>query len=163
MHPASGDVRQEFESVGIPKTLAWDSCRVQRMVLPHTSMLIRFPSGAVVRLADHGWVTIGGSVLLRGVQVGVHDTVGAVGSIRKGPGGTWWNWPPTWSASPGAPDRPAGPVATARRTILMLAPCGLGLEVSSASRTLTKRIVSCCGEGRMIWGALHKSHLAILR
>lgn len=96
------------------------------MVLPHSSILIRFTGGAVVRLADHRGVAISGSVLLRRVQALVHDIVGAISSIRKPC--TRSHWTTTRTGRPGGPYGRTSTISTACWTVLVLASCGLGLE-----------------------------------
>lgn len=123
------------------RPLLWDSRQVQRMVLPHNSILIRFTSGAVVRLADHRGVAISGSVLLRRVQALVHDIVGAVSSIRKPC--TWCHWTATRTGRSRGPYGRASTISTACWTVLVLASGGLGLEESLASGYVMKLNVAC--------------------
>lgn len=138
------------------RQLEWFSCT-------QTLTLVGITASAVVGLADHGRVAVGGSILLRGVQAWVDDVIGSIRGIREAPRTRRCNWPSGWTGAGRASNGAAGVVPTACRTVLMLSSRGLGLQIRSAVFSSRQTTLSPVGARAKWLDALHKSYLAVFR
>ena len=100
--------------------------------------LVRFPTGSVVR---HGWVSVGGSILLRWIEGWVQNA-GIVGSIGE--------------ASRGGGTRTSGRTVTARWPALVLSSCGLSLERANPLESSFHKI---CSKVNMVFKGLTSRYL----
>lgn len=100
--------------------------------------LVRFSTGSVVR---HGWVSVGGSILLRWIEGWVQNA-GIVGSIGE--------------ASRGGGTRTPGRTVTARWPALVLSSCGLGLERANPLESSFHKIA---GKVNMVFKGLTSRYL----